>query len=71
MTTMRERAAKFNTNKIKQEDLIVVGGAPDEETSTARIFQTSILNRQDAKRTKNNSTSPSTGKGKTDLGAGK
>jgi len=50
MTTMRERAAKFNTNKIKQEDLTVVGGAPDEETSTARIFQTNIWNRQDAKR---------------------
>lgn len=29
--TMRERAAKFNTEKIRQEDLAVVGGAPDEE----------------------------------------
>ena len=30
LKTMRERAAKFNTEKIKQEDLVVVGGAPDE-----------------------------------------
>jgi hypothetical protein len=28
---MRERAAKFNVEKIKQEDLAVVGGAPDNE----------------------------------------
>jgi ParB family transcriptional regulator, chromosome partitioning protein len=27
---MRERAAKFNTDKVKQEDLASVGGAPDE-----------------------------------------
>jgi ParB family chromosome partitioning protein len=27
---MRERAAKFNTEKVKQEDLAGVGGAPDE-----------------------------------------
>jgi ParB family chromosome partitioning protein len=27
---MRERAAKFNTEKVKQEDLASVGGAPDE-----------------------------------------
>jgi len=30
LKTMRERAAKFNTEKIKQEDLATVGGAPDE-----------------------------------------
>ncbi len=29
--TMRERAAKFNTEKIKQEDLAGAGGAPDDE----------------------------------------
>ena len=28
---MRDRAAKFNTEKIKQEDLARAGGAPDEE----------------------------------------
>src|SRR6266545_3588317 len=28
--TMRERAAKFNTERIKQEDLAGAGGAPDE-----------------------------------------
>jgi hypothetical protein len=27
---MRERAGKFNTEKIKQADLASVGGAPDE-----------------------------------------
>jgi hypothetical protein len=27
---MRERAGKFNTEKVKQEDLASVGGAPDE-----------------------------------------
>jgi hypothetical protein len=27
---MRERAAKFNTERIKQEDLANAGGAPDE-----------------------------------------
>src|SRR5216117_3826063 len=31
LKTMRERAAKFNTEKIKQEDLTAVGGAPDSE----------------------------------------
>ena len=31
LKTMRERAAKFNTEKIKQEDLANVGGAPDTE----------------------------------------
>ena len=30
LKTMRERAAKFNADRIKQEDLAVVGGAPDE-----------------------------------------
>jgi ParB family chromosome partitioning protein len=30
LKTMRERAAKFNTEKIKQEDLAATGGAPDE-----------------------------------------
>jgi ParB family transcriptional regulator, chromosome partitioning protein len=30
LKTMRERAAKFNTEKIKQEDLAAAGGAPDE-----------------------------------------
>ncbi len=31
LKTMRERAAKFNTEKIRQEDLAVAGGPPDEE----------------------------------------
>jgi ParB family chromosome partitioning protein len=31
LKTMRERAAKFNTEKIKQEDLATAGGAPDTE----------------------------------------
>jgi ParB family transcriptional regulator, chromosome partitioning protein len=31
MKTMRERAAKFNTDKIRQEDLASSGGAPDDE----------------------------------------
>jgi ParB family chromosome partitioning protein len=30
LKTMRERAAKFNVEKIKQADLAGVGGAPDE-----------------------------------------
>src|SRR4051812_41177819 len=30
LKTMRERAGKFNTGKVKQEDLASVGGAPDE-----------------------------------------
>jgi len=30
LKTMRERAAKFNTGKVKQEDLASAGGAPDE-----------------------------------------
>jgi ParB family chromosome partitioning protein len=30
LKTMRERAAKFNAEKIKQEDLAVMGGTPDE-----------------------------------------
>jgi ParB family chromosome partitioning protein len=30
LRTMRERAAKFNTERIKQEDLAGVGGAPEE-----------------------------------------
>ncbi len=30
LKTMRERAAKFNTERIKQEDLAYAGGAPDE-----------------------------------------
>ena len=31
LKTMRERAAKFNTERIKQEDLASSGGAPDDE----------------------------------------
>ena len=31
LKTMRERAAKFNTDKIKQEDLAGAGGVPDDE----------------------------------------
>ena len=31
LATMRERARKFNTEKIRQEDLARTGGAPDEE----------------------------------------
>jgi ParB family chromosome partitioning protein len=31
LKTMRERAGKFNTEKIKQEDLASAGGAPDSE----------------------------------------
>jgi hypothetical protein len=27
---MRDRAAKFNTERIKQEDLASAGGAPDD-----------------------------------------
>jgi ParB family chromosome partitioning protein len=30
LKTMRERAGKFNTGKVKQEDLARAGGAPDE-----------------------------------------
>ena len=30
LKTMRERAAKFNVEKVKQEDLVATGGAPDE-----------------------------------------
>jgi ParB family transcriptional regulator, chromosome partitioning protein len=30
LKTMRERAAKFNVEKVKQEDLASAGGAPDE-----------------------------------------
>ena len=30
LKTMRERAAKFNAEKIRQEDLATVGGTPDE-----------------------------------------
>ena len=30
MKTMRERAAKFNTEKIQQKDLAVIGGQPDD-----------------------------------------
>ncbi|HEX4927344.1 MAG TPA: ParB N-terminal domain-containing protein [Burkholderiales bacterium] len=31
LKTMRERAAKFNTDKVRQEDLAVAGGPPDED----------------------------------------
>jgi ParB family chromosome partitioning protein len=31
LETMRERAAKFNVEKVRQEDLARAGGAPDEE----------------------------------------
>ena len=31
LRTMRERAAKFNTEKVRQEDLATAGGAPDED----------------------------------------
>ena len=31
LKTMRERAGKFNTDKVKQEDLAGAGGAPDEQ----------------------------------------
>jgi len=31
LTTMRDRAARFNTDKIRQEDLASAGGAPDAE----------------------------------------
>ena len=30
LKTMRDRAAKFNTDRIKQEDLASAGGAPDD-----------------------------------------
>ena len=30
LTTMRDRAARFNADKIKQSDLASMGGAPDE-----------------------------------------
>jgi len=38
LKTRRERVAKFNTNKIKQEDLIIVGRAPDEESLDAVLI---------------------------------
>ena len=31
LKTMRERAAKFNTEKVRQEDLAAAGGPPDED----------------------------------------
>jgi ParB family chromosome partitioning protein len=31
LKTMHERAGKFNTDKVKQEDLAGAGGAPDEQ----------------------------------------
>jgi ParB family chromosome partitioning protein len=31
LKTMRERAGKFNTDKVRQEDLAVAGGPPDED----------------------------------------
>jgi ParB family chromosome partitioning protein len=31
LKTMRERAGKFNTEKVRQEDLAVAGGPPDED----------------------------------------
>ena len=31
LATMRDRAARFNTDKIRQEDLAAAGGVPDEE----------------------------------------
>src|SRR2546427_4236457 len=31
LKTMRERAGKFNTDRVKQEDLAGAGGAPDEQ----------------------------------------
>jgi len=31
LTTMRDRAARFNTDKIRQQDLAAAGGAPDDE----------------------------------------
>ncbi len=30
LRTMRDRAGRFNTEKVKQEDLASAGGAPDE-----------------------------------------
>ena len=30
LKTMRERAAKFNVEKVKQEDIVATGGAADE-----------------------------------------
>jgi hypothetical protein len=30
LKTMRDRAARFNVEKIKQSDLASAGGAPDE-----------------------------------------
>jgi ParB family chromosome partitioning protein len=30
LETMRGRAAKFNVDKVKQQDLVATGGAPDE-----------------------------------------
>jgi hypothetical protein len=31
LKTMRERAARFNVDKIKQSDLSNMGGAPDDQ----------------------------------------
>jgi len=33
LKTMRDRAAKFNTDKIKQEDIASSGGARDDADS--------------------------------------
>jgi ParB family chromosome partitioning protein len=30
LETMRGRAVKFNVDKVKQQDLVATGGAPDE-----------------------------------------
>jgi len=35
LKTMRERATKFNVEKIKPQDLAGTGGPPDEEASNA------------------------------------
>jgi ParB family chromosome partitioning protein len=31
LKTMRDRAARFNVDKIKQSDLASIGGAPDDQ----------------------------------------
>jgi ParB family chromosome partitioning protein len=35
LESMRDKAAKFNVERVRQEDLARAGGAPDEETATA------------------------------------
>jgi Pyridoxamine 5'-phosphate oxidase len=48
LKTMRERAAKFNVEKIKPQDLAGAAGPPDEETSESRPRMTTSSGRKHA-----------------------